>query len=195
MLRRSYLRFKRTLQQNKTATKNRWKTSNHHEYLVYGSNTKGHMGIDNTAELIQIPWNVRFLEKNQHAIKQLHVGDSHSICLLNNGDAYSWGYNGYGQLGHIHRELVTFPTKIDAFQDRKVELAVAGANQSFFKLEDGSLYYIGLNYKVDNYQTRPIKIDLTPLDNDRVVNVSCSVDFAVILTGLYHLFDKFLKRV
>jgi alpha-tubulin suppressor-like RCC1 family protein len=60
-------------------------------------------------------------------------GDAEAIyALMDNGDVYAWGYNGYGQLGLGDLNNRTFPTKIAMFNryhGKIRRIAVAGYHQ------------------------------------------------------------------
>ena len=45
---------------------------------------------------------------------QIECGGYHTVGLTKNGEVYSWGYNGYGQLGHGDNEPRTIPMKVES---------------------------------------------------------------------------------
>ena len=45
-----------------------------------------------------VPIQVRGELQNKAAV-QVAAGDEHSMCVADDGSVYSWGGNGYGQLG------------------------------------------------------------------------------------------------
>jgi alpha-tubulin suppressor-like RCC1 family protein len=75
-------------------------------------------------------------------------GDAEAIyALMDNGDVYSWGYNGYGQLGLGDTNNRSFPTKISIF-NRNVRAVMAGGGSYghvAFITTDNKLYLCGYN--------------------------------------------------
>ncbi|AFN82917.1 alpha-tubulin suppressor-like protein [Encephalitozoon romaleae SJ-2008] len=77
-----------------------------------------------------------------YRFKSIGCGLNHLIALNADGEAYCWGSNLYGQLGHDKAE--------STFNKYKVPLdgivqAVGGENHSLFITRDGSLYGCGRN--------------------------------------------------
>lgn len=77
--------------------------------------------------------------------------DTHSCAALtDDGKVYTWGYNGYGQLGQGNTSNYSSPTLIDQgyFHNKKiVDMWMSGYNYqySYFLTEDGDLYSCGYN--------------------------------------------------
>jgi alpha-tubulin suppressor-like RCC1 family protein len=75
-----------------------------------------------------------------------------NIVLMDNGDVWVWGYNGYGQLGVGNTSNVLVPTKVTALNGVKivdVQLSKSyylnGLYHTLFLADDGSLYACGYN--------------------------------------------------
>jgi hypothetical protein len=91
--------------------------------------------------------------KTGHTAKSGHQGeiDTHSCFALDDqGQVWTWGYNGYGQLGHGNTSNYSTPTKIPQgyFANKKiVDMWMTGYNyQSTFAMtDDGDLYAWGYN--------------------------------------------------
>ncbi|CUW37131.1 conserved protein of unknown function(Regulator of chromosome condensation/beta-lactamase-inhibitor protein II domain-containing protein) [Magnetospirillum sp. XM-1] len=75
-------------------------------------------------------------------------GDAEAIyALMDNGDVYAWGYNGYGQLGLGDTNNRAVPTKIGMF-NRNVRAVIAGGGSYghvAFITTDNKLYLCGYN--------------------------------------------------
>ncbi|KAM7308566.1 X-linked retinitis pigmentosa GTPase regulator isoform X2 [Ixodes scapularis] len=58
----------------------------------------------------------------------IHVacGDEHSVFITAEGRAFSFGSNGYGQLGLGHKNPVTRPKCIKGLKDHRVVLVACG---------------------------------------------------------------------
>jgi len=102
----------------------------------------------------------------------------HCLLLDNQGQVWSWGYNGYGQLGHGHVNLVDIPKKIDTkFFDyaKIVDIWTSGTGSygcSFALDENGQVWAWGYNtygvlgignYSIDRC-VRPVKQTIDWMD-------------------------------
>ncbi|ADM11438.1 alpha-tubulin suppressor-like protein [Encephalitozoon intestinalis ATCC 50506] len=108
-----------------------------------------------------------------HRFKSIASGLNHLIALNTDGEAYCWGSNLYGQLGHDKAE--------STFNKYKVPLdgisqAVGGENHSLFVTKDGSLYGSGRNKEgqlgiqnVENLKS-PTKLGLSGVEAVRSYN-------------------------
>lgn len=75
-----------------------------------------------------------------------------NIVLMDNGEVWAWGYNGYGQLGVGNTSNVLVPTKVTALNGVNivdVQLSKGyyngGRYHTLFLADDGSLYACGFN--------------------------------------------------
>ena len=51
------------------------------------------------------------------------------MATTKSGKAYTWGYNGYGQLGHGNKTQYMKPTIVAGLADKRVVQVCAGAIQ------------------------------------------------------------------
>ena len=90
------------------------------EVYSRGYNGYGQLGHGNTTQ-IGILKKIQFFETNNIHISQLYFCGvssstvSSAFAVSDVGEVYSWGYNGYGQLGHGNTTQLTAPQKITAF--------------------------------------------------------------------------------
>ncbi|KAF3793343.1 E3 ubiquitin-protein ligase [Nymphaea thermarum] len=70
---------------------------------VWGKGDGGRLGLGNE-ESIFTP----VLNPNLENVRSIALGGLHSCALTTNGDVFTWGYGGFGALGHsvYHRELL-----------------------------------------------------------------------------------------
>ena len=76
-----------------------------------GYNGYGNLGIGNTTDqstIQQIP----FFKNNNIKIIDIETGYAHSLAISEDGEVYSWGYNGSGQLGNGNNNDQSTPIKI-----------------------------------------------------------------------------------
>ncbi|WP_151734150.1 RCC1 domain-containing protein [Paenibacillus tengchongensis] len=76
-------------------------------------------------------------------VKDIACGYMHSVVLLNNGDVYTFGYNGYGLLGNGTNSSNTYVPRKVAGNAKKVG---AGYTHSMYIAVNGDLYACGRNY-------------------------------------------------
>jgi len=65
-------------------------------------------------------------------IKSVCAGGYHFIVVTVDGEAYTWGTNTYGPLGHGNLDSLTEPTLISNLVGKKITSALAGVNHSMF---------------------------------------------------------------
>lgn len=82
-------------------------------------------------------------------IKQIAVGEFHSVALSSSGEVYSWGrdYGGVahhcGSLGHSEKGDVAQPKIIDFFKGQQVVQIVSGSHHCLALTSTGSVYAWG----------------------------------------------------
>ena len=86
--------------------------------------------------------------KKVEALADLRVvavsaGLGHSFAITADNAVWSWGYGGYGKLGHGDYQDQLLPKKVEAFAGRCVVAVSAGAAHSLAITADGSLWSWG----------------------------------------------------
>ena len=131
---------------------------------VWGSTEGGQLGIP-FAQIQTLIGNEEFAVKTPQLVKslahlkitQIAAGETHSICMAQDGDMYGWGLSMYGQLGlgfssdsfepgvGMEKSKVPEPTKVEALKEEKVVKIYCGATFSLFLTAQGDLYGCGMN--------------------------------------------------
>jgi alpha-tubulin suppressor-like RCC1 family protein len=98
---------------------------------VWGSNKYGQLGIrlslnSRVSNDCFFPTEIVYLSGCQ----QIAAGKRHSLALRDTGEAYSWGLNNNGQLGHGDRNIRPVPYLCLNFTGRHVQYISAGDNHS-----------------------------------------------------------------
>jgi len=107
---------------------------------AWGYNTYGELG-DGTTTQRNIPVQVGGSHSTFIAVA---AGQFHSIALGNDGTVWTWGYNGYGQLGNNSTTNSSVPIQVPGLSGVFIAIA-AGPNHSMALRNDGTVWTWGLN--------------------------------------------------
>ena len=112
---------------------------------TWGYNNYGQLGNGTTSgttlqkQQVKSPDGKGVLEN----IVSVAAGDSYSVALDKNGNVYTWGYNGYGNLGLGNTDYRTLPVKVDNLQGI---IKIAAGNVSTFAIDNNNhLWAAGYN--------------------------------------------------
>ncbi|KAI9240353.1 hypothetical protein MVEG_08730 [Podila verticillata NRRL 6337] len=110
------------------------------EYGQLGNKTNGQY-LQQSNRLVHIPQTnpVHVASLKDKVITQVACGTNHTLALDNEGMVYSWGFGGYGRLGHSKQEDLWYPMPIDQFAGSvKISRATKiAAGSSFSMALDG----------------------------------------------------------
>jgi alpha-tubulin suppressor-like RCC1 family protein len=93
-------------------------------------------------------------------------GNSHTACVMSNGDVYTFGYNDFGQLGDgttINRNI---PTKVNLPLGVSAIGVSCGGNHTACVMSNGDVYTFGYNYdgqlgdETTKERNNPTKVNL-----------------------------------
>jgi len=103
-----------------------------------GRGDSGQMGI--TSERPEVGFNKELpvsikISDDRPVIQKISCGGNHCIALLDNGDAYSWGYGDLNQLGHGVEQDEYSPRKFDPVFGINRKRAKDGASPLIAKIE------------------------------------------------------------
>ncbi|CAN8069152.1 unnamed protein product [Agarophyton chilense] len=129
------------------------------EVYAVGSGEHGHLGNGRTGEriesagkvvfdIVSTPIRVPFSEDVK--IRQISSGANHTLALDENGKVWSWGWGGYGRLGHRKPEDELVPRKITTFDGDlyKLDFVAAGSTCSFAVQQSRhSIFFWGVTKK------------------------------------------------
>jgi len=166
-----------------------------------GLNNSGQLGIG-SIDTVAHPYFTKISALSNLNIVDVVVSGSSTwasvYALTDNGQVYSWGYNGYGQLGHGHTNAVSTPTKISLIaggsSDNVIITKIFKGNHygegSVVALKDvyGNLYAAGLGAptlsNASNYTGVVSRFDLVPISN---------VDDVQMMTDTRHVEGMIIK--
>lgn len=121
---------------------------------------------------------------------QVLAGDSHSIAILADGTALSWGGGANGQLGHGDKSDLGIPRRIQALKHTQVVDGAAGGGHTILVTADNRVWVFGRGRNgqlgrgdhlesIAAYRTEPQEIEA--LARPRVLAVSAGSDHSLAL--------------
>ncbi|KAG7613737.1 Regulator of chromosome condensation RCC1 [Arabidopsis suecica] len=107
---------------------------------IWGKGDGGRLGFGQENSVFVPNLNPLFEE---HSIRCIALGGLHSVALTHQGDVFTWGYGGFGALGHkvYTRELV--PRRVDDSWDCKISAIATSGTHTAAITESGELYMWG----------------------------------------------------
>ncbi|XP_023695221.1 RCC1 and BTB domain-containing protein 2 isoform X3 [Paramormyrops kingsleyae] len=143
------------------------------EVFAWGYNSSGQVGSGSTANQ-PTPRRVSSCLQNKVVIS-IACGQLCSMAILDNGEAYSWGYNCNGQLGLGNNGNQQTPCRIAALQGINVVQIACGYAHTLALTDEGLIYAWGANSYGQlgtgnkSNQAWPILINM---DKERMVEVA-----------------------
>ena len=151
--------------------------------FTFGSNEHGELGIKKDNKTLFFTWEPQKIDIND--VREISCGSHFNMCLLENGDLYSFGINTSGQLGHGTNLNIAYPKKIESLKD--IDLIACGENYTICKNQNNEVYTWGDN---DNGQlgvSKEKKIIKTPLIckncPDNIIDIKCGSCHTLLLTS------------
>jgi alpha-tubulin suppressor-like RCC1 family protein len=140
------------------------------DVLGWGWNEYGQIGNRCDASQL-VPIKIKGF--NNEKIKAISCGSCHSLALTESGRVYSWGWNGFGQLGHRNQIDANSPkpikinTKIDKISSGFHYSLLLSCDKDIYSFGENSFHQLGIKEK-DN-QLTPIRIN----DSNKFKDISC----------------------
>ena len=108
--------------------------------ISFGSGPHGMIGQDLPMSRL-VPSAIETLG-NRHVLA-IAMGREHTIVLTDEGDVLSFGYGGFGALGHGDSENQLTPKVVEALRGRRVVAISAGVQQSLVLTDNGAVLSCG----------------------------------------------------
>ncbi|PKA48785.1 Ultraviolet-B receptor UVR8 [Apostasia shenzhenica] len=140
-------------------------------------------------------------------ITKVACGANHTVAVDSNGFVYTWGFGGYGRLGHREQKDEWVPRLVEVFQRHNVlppdAVVAAGSVSSACTAGGGQLYMWGkLKTTGDEWMypkpvmdlrssANPKKVDV--LDGMRVTSVACGLGLSLIVVDRKNVGDRLDK--
>ena len=112
-----------------------------------GANSCGQLGVvlqNNEGEILEESPSPVQMTSIPKQISQVSCGLKHVLAISTDYQLYSWGHNGYGQLGFKSSSFVSKPTKVASFEDSQP-----------FKVSCGSYHSVCLSYSKPRLSRNP----------------------------------------
>ncbi|URE23869.1 Regulator of chromosome condensation (RCC1) repeat [Musa troglodytarum] len=157
-------------------------------FWMWGKGDGGRLGFGDENSVF-----VPTLNPNLEGVRSIALGGIHSTSLTRSGEVFTWGYGGFGALGHsvYHRELLPRVVK-GSWEENIMHLATSGAHTAAIT-ETGKLFTWGRDQgdgrlglgsgggpgEAGSFSI-PSKVDALPVP---VAAVSCGGFFTMALTS------------
>ncbi|KAL1918150.1 uncharacterized protein VTP21DRAFT_3416 [Calcarisporiella thermophila] len=104
--------------------------------FAFGSSEHGQLGNGGSTETPAAPYPQPSLVKGlqEHKITAIACGTSHSLAMSSEGFVFSWGFGGYGRLGHSEQKDLSVATSIPIFASNEYRKATAIACGTTFSM-------------------------------------------------------------
>ena len=147
------------------------------EIFSCGNNRDGQCGLGHFIYIQITPSLIPNLPSN---IVQFVCGSHHSLFLDSEGNVYSVGFNGYGQLGLGHNTNQNELSKIPNIPP--IKTISCGRSSCFLIDFEGNLWYFGINYNMqlghgDNFNKNTPEIINTLKDIQQISHGCCAYHF------------------
>lgn len=82
----------------------------------WGEAKLGQLGMGKQRHVL-LPTKIAFEEQSANNFVQCSAGYGHSAALTQDGRLYTWGFNNYGQTGHVSNETYWHPAPATMYLD------------------------------------------------------------------------------
>jgi len=114
------------------------------DLYAWGANNLGQLGLGYTSNYGENPETPQYVSAGGRKYKAIAVGSSSSFAIAENGDLYSWGYNGLGYgLGLGEYTNISYDTPQYVSDGSRKYKAIASYGYSLAIAENGDVYTWG----------------------------------------------------
>eukprot|EP00164_Ancoracysta_twista_P004908 GFYU01006672.1.p1 GENE.GFYU01006672.1~~GFYU01006672.1.p1 ORF type:complete len:690 (+),score=188.72 GFYU01006672.1:180-2249(+) len=152
----------------------------------WGYGSYGQLGHGGARNQEPTPGLVEMLQGKR--VRQIACGANHTVVLTDEGDVYSWGGSGDGQLGHGDKKKLVKPKAVQALAGKNISSVACGHRHTAALTADGCLYTwgygshgrLGHNSASDEIEPRVVSNTEGDIQYGRV---ECGTDHTIALTG------------
>lgn len=143
---------------------------------AWGDNTNGQLANGSAAGQNGVPQQVKGLE----GVRTVEGGSGHVIAILEDGSAYGWGRNGFGQIGDCSTDQQTEPVRVKL---DGIKAVAPGGGHTLYLLEDGTVWGCGAGFfgmlGPDNMRVHPVPVKIEAPTN--IVQIASGGSHALAL--------------
>lgn len=165
------------------------------DVYALGSNSSSCLGVGDAQSCLH-PRKVEALCKKN--VVALACGSGpHVLAVSASGEVYTWGHNGYSQLGSGNTNQGLIPSlvsSISGLQAKKIIQVACGSHHSLALTDDGEVYAWGYNncgqigLGNTNNQTLPRKINSVTIGSKKISVIACGQTSSMALSDAGELF-------
>lgn len=149
----------------------------------FGNNTFGQLGNGdrtnkNTPTLIEIP------NEEQTVFTKSVAGNYHSLAIDTSGNAWSFGQNDHGQLGHSNTQDKLVPTKVDLTNYSLDNYIVENFEENSFVNFVNNKYVFGLTFAGEDKEYQERERYLLSIGTYNIYNVPSSYPITILNNGI-----------
>ena len=155
--------------------------------FTWGLGDNGRLGLgDETTELA--PRQVEAWRFGGEKVVMMSAGYCHTVAVTAGGRLYTWGYNDFGQLGHVNNPGRLVPTLVGAgaFGGSAVVMAACGHSHTLVVTQDGALWACGRGNHgqlgLNNVQNRRAFERVGAFDGTKVVVAAAGREYSAVVT-------------
>ncbi|OQS00547.1 transcription factor [Achlya hypogyna] len=177
--------------------------------FAWGDNEDGQLGLNDRDLLVQ-PTPTKVTGLGGISVRDIGCGETFTVVLSNEGDAYSVGVGASGQLGHndvVHEKLVQF-RKIETLEEEKrpaiegrLDQVQCGRDFAIIVTQAGHVYSWGngelgqLGHQENKNKKIPKKVSALREKEIPAVLARCGGDFVVMTSGVAKEDDYFHREL
>jgi alpha-tubulin suppressor-like RCC1 family protein len=151
---------------------------------TWGYNFDGQLGNGNNSNS-NVPVAVTGLSGK--TITSIAGGGGHSIALAPDGKVYTWGYNGFGQLGNGTNTASNVPVAVTGLSGKTITSIAGGAFHSIALASDGTVYTWGYNFSGQlgngNNTDSNVPVAVTGLSGETITAIAGGVGHSIALAS------------
>lgn len=152
----------------------------------FGNNDYGQLGIP-FMQKHEVSYPVCLQTLQVVKLVKIATGRCHSVCLSNEGQVFSFGYQEFGQLGNgvISKNIEELPTRIDRLLKHKLTDVACGLDHTLVLTENGDVHAWGFNQEGQCGDDSATDLDIpTPVKGltKKVTRVFAGLDYSMAVT-------------
>ena len=108
--------------------------------FLWGKNNHGQLGLGDVVsnnEGVTVPTQI---DVGNISWTQIECGEWYTVALSRNGEVFTWGCGGFGQLGHGDCKNRNKPTKVESLSGEKIVKVACGGHHTTALTATGKIF-------------------------------------------------------